>query len=83
MGIIPPTQSYCIKQEKIKHLRSSHYGSATLHTVPEDVGSIPGLAQWVKDPSLPCAVVHIADVAQIWCHGGRVVGWQLQLSFDP
>ena len=40
-------------------------------------GSIPDLAQWVKDAALPRAVVEVADTARIWRCCGCGVGWQL------
>ena len=40
----------------------------------EVVGSIPGLALWVKDLALPGAVVGVTDVAQILHCCGRGVG---------
>ena len=51
--------------------------------VCEDLGSIPGLTQWVKDLVLLQAKVWVADGAQIWrCHGCGV-DQQQQLRFSP
>ena len=42
------------KKEKEKMFWSSHHGSAVMNliNIHEDAGSIPGLAQWIKDSML-------------------------------
>ena len=40
---------------KKEYIWSSHHGSAEMNltSIPENIGSIPSLAQWVKDLALP------------------------------
>ena len=60
-------------------------GLKTRHCLCEsDAGSIPGLAQRVKD-LVQQATVKVANVARIRCCCGCGVGWQLQLrlTFGP
>ena len=49
----------------------------------EDMGLIPGLAQWVKDQVSLWAVVQVTDMVWIPHCCGSGIGWWLQLQFNP
>ena len=83
-------------QESVKTLRSSQAlkqqslgssccGSAETNMTRnhEVAGLIPALAQCVKDPAFPCAVVQVTDTAWMLHCCGCGVGQQQQLQLDP
>ena len=49
----------------------------------EDVGLIPDLAQYVKNPALLWVMVWVTDTAWTWCGCGCGCGFLLQLQFNP
>ena len=54
-----------------------------LTDIQDDVGLIPRLVQWVRDPALLWAVVYVADTARIPNCCGCGIGQQLLVRFNP
>ena len=54
-----------------------------LRTLCKDVGSIPGLTQWVNDLALLKAMVYVIDAACIQCYHGCGVGHSCSSNWSP
>ena len=80
MDLTPKSQAI---KESTEEFPLGLSGLRTQCCLCEDVGWIPGLAQWVKDSALLQAATQDADVAWIQCCHDYGTGCQLQLQFDP
>ena len=76
-SIFGPQISTCCSMAKQTNTDwgSSHCGSIIINLtgIHKDVGSIPGLSQWVRDLALPSAVVKVAELAQ--CRVAAPMTW--------
>ena len=57
---------------KVLYLGSSYCGAAEMNltSIHEDVGLIPGLAQWVKDPAF----------CELWCQSQTQLGTRIAVA---
>ena len=58
-------------------------GLKTWHSLHEDVSTIPGLAQWLKDLALPKSAAQIPNVAKICCCCGCGIGLSCSSNSTP